>query len=80
MGPLRKLTQLKIVDLADNEIKNVDAFLEMKELTNLKLEGNVIKNVDSLTPFQTCPKLKNLNLQALSGLEQNPICELTNYR
>jgi len=52
----------------------------MKELTNLKLEGNVIKGVDSLTPFQTCPKLKNLNLQTLCGLEQNPICELSNYR
>jgi len=26
LGPLRKLTQLKIVDLADNAIKNVDAF------------------------------------------------------
>lgn len=40
----------------------------------------MIKSVDSLRAIKTCPQLKNLHLQSLSGQNDNPICQLNNYR
>lgn len=80
ISPLSNLKQLKIVDLSDNSIPHVDCFQDFEDLVNLKLEGNMIKSLDSLKALQSCPKLKNLHLQTLSGDGQNPICQLNGYR
>ena len=72
--PLSKLKQLRIVNLSDNAITNADCFENCIDLVNLRLEGNMIKGLNSMTSLNTCPKLRNMHLQTLSGDQQNPIC------
>ena len=80
LAPLRKLKKLKIVDLSDNAITSPDCFEDSSELVNLHMEGNMIKGLNSIACLSSCPSLKNLHFQTLSGNQQNPMCELTNYR
>jgi Leucine-rich repeat (LRR) protein len=37
LSPLQNLKQLKIVDLSDNGVKNLDCFEGFEELVNLKV-------------------------------------------
>ena len=74
------MKQLKIVDVSDNSIANVDCFQGNEELVNLKLEGNMVKSLESLRSLQSCVKLRNVHLQTLGGDGQNPICQLNSYR
>ena len=78
--PLKLLNKIRILDLSGNCLLNVDALNNNTELVNLGLEGNMIKGVDQLRALKTCSSLRNLKLQSLSGGNQNPICQLNNYR
>ncbi len=40
----------------------------------------MIKGLEQLRAIKTCPNLKNLHLQTLSADQQNPICQLKDYR
>ena len=80
IAPLRKCKKLKVVNLADNSINNPDCFENCADLVNLRLEGNMVKGLNSITSLSKCPNLKNIHFQTLSGDQQNPICELNNYR
>ena len=40
----------------------------------------MIKGLDQLRAIKTCQELKNLHLQSLSGDNENPLCQLNNYR
>lgn len=80
LGPLKNLNKIRILNMSENCITNVEALGNNLELVNLHLEGNMIKGVDQLRALKTCPNLKNMNLQTLTGANQNPICELQNYR
>lgn len=80
IAPLKKLKKIRLLDLSENCITNIDSLHEDIELVNLKLQGNMIKGLDQLRAIKTCPNLKNLHLQSLSGDGQNPICQLNNYR
>ena len=40
----------------------------------------MVKGLNSITSLSSCTNLKNLHFQTLSGDQQNPICELNNYR
>jgi len=80
IGSLKILNKLRIVDLSLNSIVNVDALANAVELVNLNLEGNLIKGIEQIRALKTCENLKNLHLQTLDGVNQNPICGLSNYR
>ena len=80
LRPLSKLKKLKIVNLGDNAITNIDCFEQSEDLVNLRLEGNMVKGLNSITSLSSCSNLKNLHFQTLSANQQNPICELNNYR
>jgi hypothetical protein len=40
----------------------------------------MIKTIDQLRALKTCPNLNNLHLQTLSAQNDNPLCQLNNYR
>ncbi|CAL6056387.1 Chain_A [Hexamita inflata] len=59
ISPLRKMTNLTILELGGNNIRNIRALSDLKNLTDLHLLFNII---DDIYPLKSLTKLRSLDL------------------
>ncbi len=77
MRPLRKLTSLNSLYLANNKISAIDSLSTLPKLWSLYLQGNQVSNI---IPLQHLKWLSSLNLSDNKISELAPFSSLTEIR
>lgn len=71
---IKNMTNLEIVTLSNNNVSSLKDFADLKNLKELYLRKNSISQLEELSYLKNCKDLKIL------WLEDNPICEIEDYR
>ena len=71
---INEMKNVRIISLSLNKIASLKPFENLENLEELYLRKNEIKDINEINYLKNCKNLKIL------WLEENPICNVENYR
>ena len=71
---INEMKNVRIISLSLNKINSLKPFENLENLEELYLRKNEIKDINEINYLKNCKNLKIL------WLEENPICDVENYR